>query len=318
MVRFGLVRRAILAERSHFERAAIVVAAVIVPTVLRIAIDNGVNGIPFVTYFPTIVIASLIVSWEYATACAILSAVVAVWWFVPQVGPWIENSASIMIVALFLVSCALLIATGQALRRMVRDFVALSQREAHLNTELQHRVKNMLAVVQALAQQSAKDADPPEFARAFAGRLSALARAHDVLSAGALENCAMPDLVVRACEAFGDATNVRIDGPCCRLPAESCVPLALAIHELGTNALKHGALSADGRVDVRWTVEPEGSCRIVWSEGDGPPVKPPERIGLGRRLLTAQRGLAEVTLDFDPAGLRCTLVIAGAELDPER
>ncbi|MET0179242.1 MAG: sensor histidine kinase [Novosphingobium sp.] len=312
MVRIGFVRRAILAERSHFARAGITVAAVVVPTVLRLTIDNGANGVPFVTYFPTILIASLIVSWEYAVACAILSAAVALWWFVPQAEPWFDHG-SVVIVALFLLSCALLIAAGQALRRMVRDFDALAKREAHLNTELQHRGKNMLAVVQALAQQSARDADPVEFARVFAGRLSALARAHDVLSAGALESCAMPDLVTHACEAFGGAANFRIEGPCCRLPAVSCVPLALALHELGTNALKHGALAGEGSVEVAWTLDAAGRCRIVWREANGPPVKPPERVGLGRRLLTAQRGLADVELDFDPAGLRCTIAIDGAE-----
>lgn len=91
------------------------------------------------------------------------------------------------------------------------------------------------------------------------------------------------------------------------------MPLALAIHELCTNALKHGALAGEGQIEVKWDLRPDGRCRIEWREIGGPPVTPPERFGLGRRLLTAQRGLDEVTLDFAPAGLACTIAIEGAE-----
>jgi two-component sensor histidine kinase len=97
------------------------------------------------------------------------------------------------------------------------------------------------------------------------------------------------------------------------------VPLVLALHELGTNAVKYGALSAlSGSVDVVWTLRQskDGARREVvldWTEADGPKVEPPTRRGLGSRLLKPQRGLDDVTLDFQPDGLTCRIIVTALE-----
>ncbi len=107
---------------------------------------------------------------------------------------------------------------------------------------------------------------------------------------------------------------MNIVGPTCSLPEAACVPLVLALHELGTNAVKYGALSTlSGSVDLVWTsVEaPCGGREVVldWTEKEGPEVEPPTRQGLGSRLLTRQPGLNDVTLQFRPEGLRCRIVV---------
>ena len=190
-------------------------------------------------------------------------------------------------------------------------------RRALLIGELNHRVKNTLAVVQSLAAQTARGApDLPAFAAAFQARLLALARAHDLLTRRDWEGAPM-DAVVRAALASCGPGRVDLRNDCVAGPLlapAQVLTLALALHELATNALRHGALSApDGRVSVCCGPDPaeEGAQRVVWAERDGPPIPaPPDRKGFGLRLL--ERGLAgqagmEAETRFDPGGLRCAL-----------
>ncbi len=190
-----------------------------------------------------------------------------------------------------------------------------------LVAELNHRVKNTLAVVQSLAAQTARGApDLPAFTAAFLARLIALARAHDLLTRRDWEGAAL-DAVVRAALdplAVGGAA-ARVDlsnsaAPGAVLAPAQALALAMALHELATNALKHGALSVPGgRVAVAWRTDARaGGAQVVeWTERDGPPVPgPPTRRGFGLRLL--QRGLVaqagmEAEMLFESGGLRCTL-----------
>jgi PAS domain S-box-containing protein len=181
-----------------------------------------------------------------------------------------------------------------------------------LINELNHRVKNTLAIVQAIAWQSLRGGAAPTAVReAFEGRLAALATAHDVLTRQNWEAAGI-DEIIRGATAPHDPGEGRLSacGPAVELPPKTAVALALAMHELATNAVKHGALSGPGgRVVVRWTVE-AGRLRLSWSESGGPLVAPPAQRGFGARLL--EQGLAEelggtVRLDFRPEGLVCTV-----------
>ncbi|GGG35989.1 hypothetical protein GCM10010964_24870 [Caldovatus sediminis] len=187
------------------------------------------------------------------------------------------------------------------------------ERRALLLAELNHRVKNTLAVVQALALQTARSApDLPSFVAAFQTRLIALARAHDLLTQADWRGATAEEMV--RTELGGEE---RADlGGCASsavLPPVQALALALALHELATNAAKHGALSTpEGRVSVACRTDPaDGATLIEWVERGGPAVSgPPIRHGFGLRLL--QRGLArqagmEAELRFEPEGLRCTL-----------
>ena len=208
-------------------------------------------------------------------------------------------------------------ALGRLRLELAAERARAEARRALLIGELNHRVKNTLAVVQSLAAQTARGApDLPAFASAFQARLLALARAHDLLTRRDWEGASVDAVVRAAVEACGPSrVELRNARACGTLLAPAQVlTLALALHELATNALRHGALSTPGgRVSVCCGPDPaeEGAQRVVWAERDGPSIPaPPTRTGFGLRLL--ERGLAsqagmEAETRFEPDGLRCAL-----------
>jgi two-component sensor histidine kinase/PAS domain-containing protein len=186
-----------------------------------------------------------------------------------------------------------------------------------LINELNHRVKNTLAIVQGLAQQSFRAEGPTDAARqAFDARLGALAAAHSLLTRKNWETAVLSEIIADSVRATTGALSTRVSlaGPEVVLRPQTAVSLAMAVHELSTNAIKHGALSNEsGTVTVLWQVgagEGPPTLRLEWTEIDGPPVAAPTTRGFGIRMI--ERGLAAelrgtVTLDFSPSGLRCTI-----------
>lgn len=185
-------------------------------------------------------------------------------------------------------------------------------REALLVEELNHRVKNLLMVVQAIARQTFRMAASPEAALdAFLGRLAALAKAHDLLLASDLREIGLRDAVQAAIEGSGNSLErFTIEGNNSQVPGSYSTPIVLAIHELCTNSVKYGALSVpDGRVEITWgSIPEEQRFAFEWREVGGPAVLPPERQGFGSvllgRTLEAELG-GKVEIDYRPEGLRC-------------
>jgi PAS domain S-box-containing protein len=198
------------------------------------------------------------------------------------------------------------------------------RRQRLLVNELNHRVKNSLATVQAIAAQSLRGADmPPATFERFMARLMALARANDILVA---EDWLGADLDAIASQVASpyvaqgrdgheeEVGRFRVGGPEAHLAPKAAIAIALALHELATNAAKYGALSTpEGRVSLTWALEGEGEARrlhMSWRESGGPPVTAPQKTGFGTRLI--EKGLkaelrAEVRLDYAAAGLTMTL-----------
>ena len=174
----------------------------------------------------------------------------------------------------------------------ITDIKEAEQRQRLLFDELNHRVKNTLAIVQALALQTLQTRpQPDEFADAFSARLGSLARAHSLLTEDSWRGAALQDIVATALSAFVDeGRSIDIGGDAVMVPAGATVTLSLMLHELATNAAKYGALSvAAGRLTVRWTAAQTGASILVdlhWQEDNGPAVSPPARQGFGSRLLT--------------------------------
>ncbi|MGN6279325.1 MAG: PAS domain-containing protein [Sphingomonas sp.] len=185
------------------------------------------------------------------------------------------------------------------------------RRQRLLINELNHRVKNTLAIIQSIAHQSFRAGVDPLVARAgFESRLAALSAAHNLLTEQNWEAASLRQVVADALAATPRQERFAIDGPDLWLAPKTAVSLAMALHELSTNALKYGALSNEaGRVSIRWATE-QGRLRLEWRESDGPPVIAPTRRGFGSRMI--ERGLAAelsgtVTIDFAPDGLICTV-----------
>ncbi len=188
-------------------------------------------------------------------------------------------------------------------------------RELLLN-ELNHRVKNTLATVQSFAVQTLRTAPTlTDGRRAFEARLIALSKGHDVLTRENWQGAGLHEVVAEALAAYvGDGRHprVRFAGPEIRLRPKTALAISMALHELATNAVKHGALSSQaGRVDLGWVIEGEPpALRLHWAETGGPPVVAPRKRGFGSRLI--EIGLAQdlggqVRLAFAPDGVSCAI-----------
>jgi len=211
------------------------------------------------------------------------------------------------------------------------DITERKEGEAHLRLlmrELTHRSKNLLAVIQAMARQTARHVGSIDaFLTQFGARLQALATSHDLLVQESWYGVSLYELVRSQLGHHLDrvGTQVSLDGPSVVLKPEAAQSLGLALHELATNAAKYGALSAPGgHVSIRWKRLPatEGhGVEICWNEEGGPKVKQPKQRGFGSMVIeqNLSRSLdAEVTMEFTPAGLRCRIVIPVMQLSVGR
>jgi len=180
--------------------------------------------------------------------------------------------------------------------------------------ELNHRVKNTLATVQAVASETLQGADPAMRA-ALDGRLMALASVHDVLTRESWHSADLGEVVASALAPFGGAETCRfqVRGPPLLLLPRAAVALAMGFHELATNATKYGALRMPGgRVSLLWSIAGDGPQTLFmsWAEQGGPPVAPPTRRSFGSAMIEGALACdlgGSVTLYFDPAGLRCEI-----------
>ena len=202
---------------------------------------------------------------------------------------------------------------------IARDISERRRTEQHreiLVGELNHRVKNSLAIVSAMASQTLVGTAPLPIVRdAFLDRLKSMARAHDLLVDGNWAGSDLTSVVNATIRPYETAKNrFRINGPYVRLKPAVALTFSLAIHELCANAIKYGALSVpEGQVEMMWSVEGNGPAARLgweWAETGGPPVSKPVHRGFGSSLV--ERVLAAdvegtVALSFEPTGLRCRL-----------
>jgi two-component sensor histidine kinase len=201
------------------------------------------------------------------------------------------------------------------------DITERKRTEEHrllLLNELNHRVKNTLAIVQSMATQSFRGAaTDTNGLKVFEARLLALARAHDVLTNENWAGANLKDIIRQAISPYHGPHPDRFDvnGPHVRLSPKKALSLAMALHELATNAAKHGALSnRDGQITITWrTSDDGGTLRLQWSETDGPYVALPHHQGFGTRLIKgglAQELDGETTIEYRATGVWCEIKAA--------
>jgi two-component sensor histidine kinase len=209
--------------------------------------------------------------------------------------------------------------TVTGLAGTVVDITERKEGEAHLRLllrELTHRSKNLLAVIQAMARQTARHAGSTDaFLTQFGARLQALAASHDILVRESWYGASLEELVRSQLTAYMDRQASQIDfaGPAIALKPEAAQSLGLALHELAANAARFGALSVpDGRVSLIWERVDGDGLSLDWREELGPPVKLRRKKGFGSMVIERNLALAvgaKVDLDFAPDGLHCHIVI---------
>lgn len=175
-------------------------------------------------------------------------------------------------------------------RDLLERLEKAERHQAFLLTELRHRTRNSMAVLQGLFTLTARRHDSVDaLVRDFSGRLQALSKAHTALTQEAGGEVALARLLREHVLPYcGREAQLRLDGPPVILDERVVFDLALLVHELATNAAKHGALSTpDGAVEVRWAIEGTGDLALVWREVGGPPVVEPTRRGLGSQIIGA-------------------------------
>ncbi|WP_260398368.1 sensor histidine kinase [Brevundimonas bullata] len=208
---------------------------------------------------------------------------------------------------------------GAEFVKIFRDETPMKQAEEQrllLLNELNHRVKNTLATVQSVAEQTLRNAGVTEAVRReLAERFIALSRAHNVLVDENWAGADLDALVIEAIRPYDrQPSPFVVAGLRTRLHPSQAVALSLVLHELITNAAKYGALSTEsGRIHLSWNLGFDGMGRrslvMLWRESGGPPVTLPERRGFGTRLIekSFSRGQGEARIDYRPAGLQCSL-----------
>jgi two-component sensor histidine kinase len=199
----------------------------------------------------------------------------------------------------------------------VTDRFEGEQTQRLLMRELDHRMKNTLQVVQAVIRRTARtQRSIPQFETALLGRVGAMSRAHDLLAQERWIGADIATVVRQEAAIFDAGSAIRLGGPPVRLNPRAALSIALAIHELGTNAAKYGALSVSaGMASAGWSIDRDASepCLVLrWEESGGPPVAAPQARGFGSMLI--ERSIAyeldgKATIDYREAGLTCTIAI---------
>jgi PAS domain S-box-containing protein len=192
----------------------------------------------------------------------------------------------------------------------ISDQMQLERAREHLIMELEHRIGNTLAVVQAVASMTFR-ATVPELTSQFDERIQALAHAVRVLTRGNWYRAPLREIIVEVARALAFQNRIALDGPDVELRPSAVHAYTLGFHELATNAIKHGTLSQpEGRVEVTWSIwaEAEERIHLIWREHGGPVVTPPERQGFGSRLLqsiVASELGTPVEMRYEPGGFVC-------------
>ena len=201
-----------------------------------------------------------------------------------------------------------------------RERAKAHERDKLLMAELDHRVKNTLANIQALVTQSSRSAESLTlFVEGLDRRIHSMAKAHSLLTQSRWEGVSVDGLLREELDAYGPMPGVvSLDGTDAVLTPKSALALSLALHELATNAAKFGSLTvAAGRVAVRWNIRDDGGLGLTWTESDGPHVSPPTRRGFGSSLI--ERALAletggRATIHYKPSGVVCDIVLPKSSL----
>ncbi len=294
------------------------VVCVGIATVVRVGLGRiSPDSAVFAPYYSATLVAALAGGGESGTLAAGLGAIAAYYLFVPEdwgLAPFrLEQLVSLV---LYGTSSVVIIWAAQSYRGLLQRLRAIEATRELLNRELVHRIKNILANVQGIVGQTLTD--QKTLRDAINARITALGATNDLLVKSDWQSASLREILVHEFSPYGLA-RFQLHGGDVDCPPGLAVFLALAVHELTTNAVKYGALSKpDGRIDIAWT-DGSGQLTLEWIEIGGPELAAPTREGFGTTLLRSGARQFQGTVDcrFERAGLRCRLSLFVSKY-PER
>ncbi len=290
----------------------------------RFALDQIIPGqLAYITYFPAVVAAAYFSGPGPAILVLLLSATAGTTLIEEPSGSTGLLGRAVG-VALFFGLSGLNIYLVNRLRAANALLRAQDEQLSLINRELKHRIKNLFTIATSICQQTMRTGvSVDQMSVAVAGRIQAIASAQDLLSVRSEDGADLAPLVGSLVATVAPTpSQLTISGPAVKLGSGETTPFALILHELATNALKYGAWSGKGIVNIRWMVE-GANLHFEWREHDGPTVAPPVREGLGSLLIKKALPNASINHELKPDGLQCRILLplakrAGTTLDEPR
>ncbi len=279
---------------------------------VRMLIDHASPGEwYFATFYPAVALAGYFCGLRWGIAVLALSAMTGAYW--GMIGGAEAEQFELLGAFWFILTSGINLALVYQLEMTSSRLVAHDANLTLINRELEHRINNLCAVILSICLQTLKSRKTKdEMIVAIQGRVNAVAAAIGRLSSAATDDADLRDLVMDlVLPVAPDPGRLEMHGPRLRLDAQAATPLALVLHELATNALKHGAWAkAEGQILLHWQAVSGARGRELefrWRECGGPAVMPPQSEGLGRKLIEHGLGSAEVDYDLREDGLVCTI-----------
>lgn len=275
----------------------------------RVLLDQIVpERLPFISFFPAILMAAFVCGFWPTLALLLASAVTGALWGAPSDGDLLEFQ--FLAAALFIMIGGMVIAPAIYVTNIQRHLKLKEEQLSLVNRELKHRIKNLFAVTSSICLQTIKSDLPREaLAAAIAGRIQAAASAQDLVDVTAEKGAdlrALVEAVVRPLSP--EASRLEMNGPSVFLPIEATMPFALILHELATNAVKHGAwASTQGRTVIQWRLPTERQLELRWREENVSPPTPPQREGFGSVVIKRALTQAKVRHEIGPQGADCLI-----------
>jgi two-component sensor histidine kinase len=315
----GLLRRIRRLRKNPLAGYAIALAAVAIATLVRLAVGGLVSAtVPFATHFLAIVFVALACGFWPGMAAVLLSVVAGWFLFLTPAFSFALDANEAWALLLFVLAASINVALTSGL---IAALLIEDDRQKFLIQELRHRSQNLFAVIQTIVSRSFVEGQTlSQTKQALDGRLGALARTHAMLADRAWVGAPLKDIVQE--ELNGFAQQISVTGCDLVINTTAAQSFAMIVHELATNATKHGALSsADGRIRISGSIEGvdgKEQFRFVWSESGGPPAAPPTRRGFGSAILfnMAKSFGQNVEALYRPEGLTYELMVLLSAIAP--
>lgn len=279
------------------------------------------DGLPFITFFMAIMLASLVGGAHVGATVAALCVLTSWYFLLPPRYSFAVSGSNIWALVVFAAFGAGIVAITHELNLTVERLLAERKRSARaeealarLNRELMHRIRNIFALASSMAHQTSRHVETPaEMTSALTKRFRAMAIAQELLVANNLTGADLGQLAADVLSPLAPSSKrLSLAGPPLLLTPATTTSVCLVLHELATNAVKHGAWSNNlGTVDLEWSVRAhDGASPLItlhWRENDGPPCRSPGKVGLGTLLIDNAVAGASVDREFLPYGLSCTV-----------